>query len=168
MHLRTTALALYAQKKLTVSTTHSLPVLTILLVLQNVSMTKAHGMASKAAIETFEAETKVFEEGSTANKFYFVYSGSLRVEKTKEKEGFVEVGHLHPGDYFGELALINDSPRLATVTSQNHVILLSITRDHFHECFENMAETNVLRGDDLYKCSECQALRDAEQTLELW
>jgi len=105
--------------------------------LESVSIPKAHGMASKAHIEQLEPGCKVFEEGNAASKFYFVYSGSLKVEKTKEDEGFVEVGHLYPGDYFGELALINDSPRLATVTSENHVILLSITRDHFHECFED-------------------------------
>ena len=104
--------------------------------LENVSISKAHGMASKAVIEQFKSDEKVFGEGDFANKFYFVYSGSFEVEKTKDNV-FQVVGHLYPGDYFGELALIKDSPRLATVTAESEAILLSITRNHFHECFED-------------------------------
>ena len=72
-------------------------------------------------------------------QFYFVYSGSIRVEK--RKEGAVSVvGYLYPGDYFGELALINDNPRLASCVGDSDgtgTIVLSIKKDHFHDCFED-------------------------------
>mmetsp|Transcript_3277 Transcript_3277/g.6674 ORF Transcript_3277/g.6674 Transcript_3277/m.6674 type:complete len:659 (+) Transcript_3277:197-2173(+) len=104
--------------------------------LESVSIAKAHGMASKSNIESYKKGDIIFKEGDTAQKFYFVYSGSLDVEKTKEGT-FQVVGHLYPGDYFGELALINDNPRLATITAAEPTIVLCISKDHFHDCFEN-------------------------------
>ena len=104
--------------------------------LESVSISKAHGMASKSQIESYSKGDIIFKEGDTAQKFYFVYSGSLDVEKTKDGT-FQVVGHLYPGDYFGELALINDNPRLATITAAESTIVLCISKDHFHDCFEN-------------------------------
>ncbi|GMI07699.1 hypothetical protein TrVE_jg4979 [Triparma verrucosa] len=104
--------------------------------LQSVSIAKAHGMASKSIIEQYKAKDVIFKEGEAASKFYFVYSGSLKVDKTKNDK-ICTVGHLYPGDYFGELALINDNPRLATIVATNDTILLGITKSHFHECFED-------------------------------
>ena len=104
--------------------------------LESVSISKAHGMASKSNIEDYKKGDVIFKEGDTAQKFYFVYSGSLDVEKTKVGK-FQTVGHLYPGDYFGELALINDNPRLATIPAAEPTIVLCISKDHFHDCFEN-------------------------------
>lgn len=104
--------------------------------LESVSIAKAHGMASKSNIESYKKGDIIFKEGDTAQKFYFVYSGSLDVEKTKD-DVFQVVGHLYPGDYFGELALINDNPRLATITAAETTIVLCISKAHFHDCFEN-------------------------------
>lgn len=82
------------------------------------SLAKSHNMASKSLIEVLKKDDVVFSEGDAADKFYFVYSGSIRVEKSKEigenETTTVRVGYLYPGDYFGELALINDNPRLAS------------------------------------------------------
>ncbi|GMH50589.1 hypothetical protein TL16_g00813 [Triparma laevis f. inornata] len=104
--------------------------------LQSVSLAKAHGMASKSIIEVYKGKDIIFKEGDAASKFYFVYSGSLKVDKMKAGK-IVTVGHLYPGDYFGELALINDNPRLASIEATNDTILLGITKAHFHECFED-------------------------------
>lgn len=53
------------------------------------------------------------EEGS---EFYFVASGNCAVAVTDEQKAVHVVKYLSPGDYFGEVALLFDTSRTATVT----------------------------------------------------
>ena len=52
----------------------------------------------------------VFEQNQPGNNFYVVSSGKLEVIINDK-----QVSHLVPGDSFGEMALIHDTPRTATV-----------------------------------------------------
>ena len=65
-------------------------------------------------------------EGDHGDAFYVVESGS--VEVTKEGR---HVAHLGPGDYVGEIALLRDVPRTATVTATSASVLQSLDREHF-------------------------------------
>ena len=65
-------------------------------------------------------------EGDHGDVFYVVESGS--VEVTKEGR---HVAHLGPGDYVGEIALLRDVPRTATVTATSASVLQSLDREHF-------------------------------------
>jgi CRP-like cAMP-binding protein len=61
---------------------------------------------------SYGAEETIVREGSTGTALYIVLSGSARVER----EG-ATIGKLAAGDFFGELALIEEHPRSATVTA---------------------------------------------------
>lgn len=67
------------------------------------------------ALETrfFEPGQVIIKEGEVGENFYLIEYGECEV--TKEGEGIVN--RLKGGDYFGEIALINDLPRQATVTA---------------------------------------------------
>ena len=52
----------------------------------------------------------IVKEGSTGTAIYVILSGRVRVER-----GGNQVGELGAGDFFGELALIEEEPRSASV-----------------------------------------------------
>lgn len=61
---------------------------------------------------TYAAEEAIVKEGSTGTALYIVLSGRARVERGGES-----LGQLSAGDFFGELALIEEHPRSATVVA---------------------------------------------------
>jgi MFS family permease len=68
----------------------------------------------------------IIREGDDGDLFYVVESGS--VEVTKDGRHVVTLG---PGDYVGEIALLRDVPRTATVTALEPTVLQSLDREHF-------------------------------------
>ncbi len=71
----------------------------------------------------------VLREGEEADRFYVVLSGLLAVRK----EGAGEQSVLMPGEYFGEIALIEDGPRTATVSALTEAAVASCDGPTFEE-----------------------------------
>jgi len=70
--------------------------------------------------------TVVFRQGDKADSMYLIYSGAFEV--WREAEGKREsLGKLGPGDVFGEMAIVDQKPRAATVTSLEDSILIPVT-----------------------------------------
>jgi MFS family permease len=68
----------------------------------------------------------VMSEGEAGDRVYVLSQGTVGVDK-----GGVRVAELGPGDYFGEIALLRDVPRTATVIALEEVDLLALERDVF-------------------------------------
>ena len=75
---------------------------------------------------TFDAGSTVAQEGKGGAGFFVIESG----EATVSVRGG-EHGKLGPGDYFGEIALLRDVPRTATVTARTATELFALERDDF-------------------------------------
>lgn len=75
-------------------------------------------VAAATRRETIDAGTIVIREGDGADDFFLVLDGSLEVRSAGEGGGEqVAVGTLGPGDHFGEIGLLEELPRTATVTA---------------------------------------------------
>ena len=85
---------------------------------------------------TFEKGEPVIEEGETGDTFYIVKAGEA-VVSTKQRGDIVTLGD---GDFFGEMALINDDPRAATVTAKSTLTCLALQRSTFTKLFGPLQE----------------------------
>jgi CRP-like cAMP-binding protein len=74
-------------------------------------------------------------EGATGHEFFVLLEGTVVVRRGGE---FVSV--LQSGSYFGELALLADRPRSATVTTIEPVRLLVLSEVQFRGIFRNSTE----------------------------
>ncbi len=75
---------------------------------------------------TAPAGTVVVAEGEAADRFFLIEQG--RVEVT---QGGRLLRHQGPGEFFGEIGLLRDVPRTATVTAAEDTVLLVLGRSDF-------------------------------------
>lgn len=101
-------------------------------------------MAAAATEVTVEADQVVVREGAPADAFYVVVEGELSVTARGEGTDVAELGELVPGDYFGEIGLIEQIPRTATVRTLQGSRLLRIDGDAFVEALTESAPSPAL------------------------
>ena len=69
------------------------------------------------------------EEGKPGREFFLILDGKAAVRRGKSKKNEVTLG---PGQYFGEMALLDRGPRSATVVADTDMNLLVLGQREFH------------------------------------
>lgn len=72
----------------------------------------------------------VVEEGATSRDMFVVIAGELEVVKASKAGQEVRVALFGPGDWFGEMAILDVMPRSATVRAVAPTMLVRIDTDH--------------------------------------
>jgi signal transduction histidine kinase len=131
-------------------------------------------LAQLARQATYPPDTVLCREGAYEKVLYLICEGEVVITKRFDT---VEDSHLvlrraGSGDYFGEMAIISDAPRSATVTTTTETTVLEIDQDVFRTILERNADLAMqmvrqtferLRQNDRMTLEE---LRKAFQTLE--
>jgi cAMP-dependent protein kinase regulator len=82
---------------------------------------------SALAEETdFRDGKRFITEGEVGSEFFILVEGTAKVTRRGRR-----VGELGPGEWAGEMALLTDAPRSATVTATSPLVVLVITRGSF-------------------------------------
>jgi len=94
----------------------------------------------------FEAGTHVVEQGQPGDEFFIILDGQAQVlQKRNDDAPFEIVGNLEPSDYFGEIALLLDRPRAATVVAKTPLKCVKLDRSRFERVMGPVRE--ILKRD---------------------
>jgi CRP/FNR family cyclic AMP-dependent transcriptional regulator len=74
-------------------------------------------LAKHSTTRSFPAGATIVKQGDTSMSFYVVLSGKVRMIREGEGGAHVDVTEGGPGDFFGEMGLIDDAPREVTVVA---------------------------------------------------
>ncbi|HEX4882717.1 MAG TPA: cation:proton antiporter [Casimicrobiaceae bacterium] len=80
---------------------------------------------------------RIIHKGDKADAAYFLSSGEVEVDLERRRI------KLHPGDVFGEMALISGQPRSANVTALDYCTLLKLTTSDFREIMRRYPEVRT-------------------------
>lgn len=97
------------------------------------SKTELRALAKTADELDLREGTVMTREGRPGREFFVLVDGGALVTKKGKK-----VAELKGGDWFGEIALLTDTPRTATVTATSAVDVLVITDRRFKTVVETM------------------------------
>lgn len=101
--------------------------------------------------ESFKKGDVVVKQGDPGDKFYILEEGRLYAQKNKAGEGDMKVMEYKSGDYFGELALLKNQPRAASVIVESDTAkVLSMSRFAFTKMLGPLQEL-LARGEMSYK-----------------
>jgi len=116
-----------------------------------------------AALPKFRREYRksevIFEEGSTGSEMYLIHSGRVLLSTGKNQAKQCPLIILNPGDFFGEMALVDDSPRSATASAvEDNTELIVMDRTRFLFMVRQQPEFALSLMHTL-----CQRLRDMDK-----
>lgn len=100
--------------------------------------------------EEFEKGDYIVKEGEHGDRFYIVANGKLCAEKSQGEAPAKKVLDYHEGDYFGEIALVKNTVRQASVKAETHCRVVSIERDAFKRLLGPI-ESILARNMEKYK-----------------
>ena len=78
--------------------------------------------------EQYRTGATIFPEGEPGDKFYLIVEGAVRISRVVPGMGEEALAVLRPGNYFGEVSLIDDAPRSATAMCHEKCRLFVINR----------------------------------------
>jgi hypothetical protein len=101
---------------------------------QPLTLKELVNVMNRLSSKTQEAGAIIIREGDPGDGLYVILEGSVAVTR-----GGSEIALLGAGTHFGEMALLNDRPRSATVSARTRVRLMKMDRAGFHELLTHHA-----------------------------
>ena len=123
--------------------------------------TQSASIADAIVKKRFKRAEVVVEQGKKSDALYIILTGRARVMSTDSRGREVILATLQPGDYIGEMSLIDDEPHSATVRTEIQTDVLVLDREAFSRCLPENASMsyNIMRG-------LVQRLRHADRKIE--
>jgi CRP/FNR family cyclic AMP-dependent transcriptional regulator len=100
-------------------------------------------LAFLAEERVFHKGESIFEESTTGKSIMVIISGEVRITQRARISGEETLTVLKKGDFFGEMALLEDLPRSATAIAHSDTFMLEISRDKFLRFIEKDTASGV-------------------------
>ncbi len=110
----------------------------------------------------YSRDESIFFETDTGDIFYVVYEGRVKIYNVSRQGQVKILDFLGKGDFFGEMALIDEIPRSANALAVEDTLLLTISHAEFQQFLRK-------HPDILFKMTKtlCRRLRKADLEIEL-
>jgi signal transduction histidine kinase len=94
-------------------------------------------LISNCQVKSYPEGTVLCRENAIEQIFYMILEGEVQVTKLLNSREDRLLKTLTPGDFFGEMALIHNAPRAATVTARTPVVVLELDKKAFDSVLEH-------------------------------
>lgn len=131
--------------------------------------TELANVATRARIGTYPPNTVLCQEGAYEHVFYLISDGEVVVTKRFDEREDLVLRHAVAGEFFGEMAIIQDAPRSATVTTLTETTVLELDRDSVNHILTENAElamTLVRSTFDRVRANDQMAITELRQAFE--
>jgi signal transduction histidine kinase len=96
-----------------------------------ISQLEMDELVTRSQVKNYPPKTILCREGKQEDKFYILLDGKVDVTKTINNSEERQLKELQAGDFFGEMAILHNAPRAATVISSSPVTVLEIDKENF-------------------------------------
>jgi CRP/FNR family transcriptional regulator/CRP/FNR family cyclic AMP-dependent transcriptional regulator len=97
----------------------------------NLSVDEAAGLGEHLVLRRFNTDQIIFHLGDPGGLLYIITAGKVKISRSTPDGQEALLAILGPGDFFGELALLDDSPRSATAEAIEQTETYTLHRDGF-------------------------------------
>jgi CRP-like cAMP-binding protein len=102
--------------------------------------------------KAYEAHSNIVIEGETSWGIFLILDGYVGIFKRNKMTGDVhDVAQLHTGNFFGEMSLIDDNPRSASVRALTPCQILSISKEAFQTWLAKSSQRQLRFYEDCVK-----------------
>jgi CRP/FNR family cyclic AMP-dependent transcriptional regulator len=91
-------------------------------------------VARHTVAKTWPPRTLLLREGEQSSSLYLILYGQVKVFVCDDEGNEAILNLLGMGDYFGEMALLDDAPRSASVMTMEQTRVATMTKSAFKEC----------------------------------
>ncbi len=108
-----------------------------------IGQNEGEDLARTGDVHTYPAKYILCQEGAIEEIFYILLRGKVQVTKLIDPTEVRLLSFLGPGDFFGEMALIHNAPRAATVATLIPTTVLEINKSDFDELLKKNASVSL-------------------------
>lgn len=144
-----------AQASIHVGVLRSVPLFAML------SQAQLTALASSMARKSATKNRTVLKIGDLTDSLYIIIAGRCKVQMSDNEGKEVILAVLGPGDFFGEMGLLDDAPRAASVVTIESCEFLTIAKDAFNALLKDNFEMAMVIMRGLVK-----RLREADRKIE--
>jgi CRP-like cAMP-binding protein len=111
-----------------------------------------------------DAGATVVKEGEPGRSMFIVHAGQLVVSRQLETGRSLRMSDLAPGDFFGEMTLIEMQNRSATVVAESPTVLYELTARELYKCYKADIHAYVMVMQNINR-ELCRRLRRADNRI---
>ncbi len=122
-------------------------------------------LSDLACTHEFKTGDTIIAEGSAGDTFFILMEGEISIEKAAPEGGRHQLTTLiQPGDFFGEMAVVDVRPRSASAVAQSRARILSVSKEDLLKLFEEYEELMMLIPYNIARVLS-ERLRNADETM---